>query len=143
MENDFLLIHKSIVPYCYMQVIRAKELLEHNRKTISEVCKELDISRATFYKYKDKIFETVEKYEKKAIISVKTENVKGVLSSVLNRIANLGGNVLTINQDMPIKNTAFINITLDAKELKIDLTQLSADIKKIDKVKDISVLAFE
>ena len=142
-NNTFLLVDKTVLPPYYEQVVEAVKLVEQEGKNISDVCKILGISRSTYYKYKDKVFELSSTYGRKAIISLRAENEKGVLSSILNTIASLQGNILTINQDMPIHNLAYITVTLDTKELTVSIYDLISNLKKLPKIKDVSLLAVE
>ncbi len=142
-QSDFLIVKKDVLPDFYLKVIKAVEMVNDEGKSVSDVCKELDISRSTFYKYKDKVFEFRSEKGKKAIIALKTENQKGVLSNVLNLIAFYQGNVLTITQEMPIRNIAFITITLDVIELSITVNELISNLKSIQKIKDVTLVAFE
>ena len=142
-KNVFLLVDKTVLPPYYEQVVEAVKLVEQEGKNISDVCKILGISRSTYYKYKDKVFELSSTYGRKAIISLRAENEKGVLSSILNTIASLQGNILTINQDMPIHNLAYITVTLDTKELTVSIYDLISNLKKLPKIKDVSLLAVE
>lgn len=143
MKKDFLIVHKDVLPPYYSKVAEAVYLMEREAKSVIEVCKELDISRSTFYKYKDKVFEITGDFGRKAILSFKVEHEKGVLSSILNGIAEYGGNVLTINQDMPIRSFAYVTITIDTKDLTVSVYELMSKIKKIQKIKDVNLLAFE
>ncbi len=142
-KNVFLLVDKTVLPPYYEQVVEAVKLVEQEGKNISDVCKILGISRSTFYKYKDKVFELSSTYGRKAIISLRAENEKGVLSSILNTIASLQGNILTINQDMPIHNLAYITVTLDTKDLTVSIYDLISNLKKLPKIKEVSLLAVE
>ncbi|MBO5888740.1 MAG: ACT domain-containing protein [Clostridia bacterium] len=142
-NKGFLIIDRSILPPCYEQVIKAVKLVENEGKSVSNVCKELDISRSTYYKYKDKVFEMSMSYDRKAIISIRAEHEKGVLSNVLNSIAGYQGNILTINQEMPIHNMAYITVTLETKDLTVSVYELTAELKKVPKVREVSLLAFE
>ncbi len=143
MLNEFLMVHKEVLPPCYEQVVKAVKMIGQDGKSVSDVCKELDISRSTFYKYKDKVFELASNYGKKCIISFRTEHEKGILSNVLNTIATLNGNILTINQDMPIHDIAYITITLETSELSVSIYELVTQLKNLAKVKDVNLLAFE
>ena len=143
MQNEFLIVHKDVLPPYYSKVAKAVYLMEHETKSVSDVCKELDISRSTFYKYKDKVFELSDDFGRKAILSFKVEHEKGVLSSILNSIAEYGGNVLTINQDMPIHNLAYVTITIDTNDLTVSVYELTGNLKKIQKIKDVSLVALE
>ena len=142
-KKDFLIIDRSILPDCYEKVIKAVRLVEQEGKNVSEVCKKLDISRSTYYKYKDKVFEMSSSYDRKAIISLRVEHAKGVLSNILNYIANYQGNILTINQEMPIHDIAYITVTLETKDLTVSVYELTAELKSVPKVKEVSLLAFE
>ncbi len=142
-QSDFLIVKKDVLPSFFLKVIRAVEMVNDENKSVSDVCRELDISRSTFYKYKDKVFEFRSDKGKKAIITLKTENQKGVLSNVLNLIAFYQGNILTITQEMPIRNIAFISITLDAIDLSVTIYELISNLKSIQKVKDVTLIAFE
>ena len=142
-KNTFLLVDKTVLPPYYEQVVEAFKLVEQEGKNISDVCKILGISRSTFYKYKDKVFELSSTYGRKAIISLRAENEKGVLSSILNAIASSQGNILTINQDMPIHNLAYITVTLDTKDLTVSIYDLISNLKKLPKIKEVSLLAVE
>lgn len=143
MHSEFLIVHKDVLPPYYSKVAKAVYLMDHEDKNVSDVCKELDISRSTFYKYKDKVFEFSDDHGRKAIFSFKVEHEKGVLSSILNGIAEFGGNVLTINQDMPIHNLAYITITIDTKDLSLPVYDLIGKLKKIQRIKDVNLVAFE
>ena len=142
-EHIFLLVDKTVLPPYYEQVVEAVKLVEQEGKNISDVCKILGISRSTYYKYKDKVFELSSTYGRKAIISLRAENEKGVLSSILNAIASSQGNILTINQDMPIHNLAYITVTLDTKDLTVSIYGLISNLKKLPKIKEVSLLAVE
>ena len=143
MKGDFLIIHKDVLPPFYEKVVEAVRLLEQENKSVSDVCKELDISRSTFYKYKDKVFELSSDFGRKAIISFRAQNEKGVLSTVINEISGYHGNILTINQDMPIHSFAYITVMVDTRDLTVSIYELVENIKKIQKVKDVALVAFE
>ncbi len=143
MNDDYLIIYKSILPDYFELVLKAKALVEDEKKSVSDACKEVGISRSTFYKYKDKIFKASSSYGKKSIISLKTADTKGVLSAVLSEIYSFGANVITINQAMPIKNVAFITLAIDISETSADIVELINKLKTIDSVKSVSVIAIE
>ena len=51
MLQNYLIIHKSILPDYYEKVLAAKRLLETGKvKEISEAARQAGISRSTFYK---------------------------------------------------------------------------------------------
>lgn len=143
LKSRFLIIDKSVLPEYFEQVVSVVKIIGQEGKSVSDACKMVGISRSTFYKYKDKVFELSTDYGKKTILSLRAENESGVLSNVLNRIAHFNGNILTINQDMPIHDMAYITITIDAKDLTVSIVGLVDDLKKVPKVRDVNLLAFE
>lgn len=143
MKNDFLIVHKSIVPENFIAVIEARKLIESSEYSISEACKKTGISRGTYYKYKDYVFYPSIEFGKKAIISFFLENSKGILSNILNLIAQEGGNVFTINQDMPINNVAYVTITVDVIDMNESLNVVMEKLKKLNGVKNVKLVAIE
>ena len=143
MNNEFIIIKRDKLPQGYNEVIEAKKLINNEGLSISEACKKVSISRSTFYKYVNDIFETSEGIGKKGKLMIKTLNHKGILSSVLNIIANHDGNILTINQDLPIKDIAYINITIELDRLDIPFLDLVGEIKLINEIKNVDILAVE
>ena len=57
MKHDFLMIAKDALPPHFLIVAQAKREIEYEKKTVSEVCDKYGVSRSTYYKYKDKVFE--------------------------------------------------------------------------------------
>ena len=56
--KKLLIIDSSILPPVYLKVVEAKELLRTGKaKGITDAVRQLDISRSTFYKYKDYVWQ--------------------------------------------------------------------------------------
>lgn len=143
MNNDLLLIHRSILPDNYLQVIETRELIETEKLSISDACKKIGISRNTYYKYKDYVFRPSNDLGKKAILSFKVEDIKGVLSNIISQISSFGGNIITINQEVPIQHLAYLVITINTMELNSSLIDLVNNLKKVKGVKVVSIVAYE
>lgn len=143
MKNDYLVVHKSVVPDNFLAVIETRKLIESGKYSISEACKKMNISRGTFYKYKDYVFLASNELGKKAILSFGLEDEKGILSNLLNTIANEGGNILAINQEMPINHMAYVIITVDIIELSSSVDNLLETIANLKGVKSAKLIAME
>lgn len=143
MNEDFLLIHKCILPDYYELIIKAREMIEGENASITDACKKLDISRSTYYKYKDYVFYPPKNVQKRAIFAFKVEDVPGVLSSILNTILQSKGNVLTITQDMPIHELAYITLMINIEKLEVSLNELLLRLKETKYVKSVEVLGYE
>lgn len=143
MNKDCLIIHKSILPDYYESVLQAKSMVEDQNMSVSEACRSVNISRSTFYKYKDNIFAPSASYGKKAIVGIKTADKMGVLSNILSIIYQFGANVITINQDMPIGNSAYITMAIDVGGATKNIDDLVTNLKQIENVKSANIIAVE
>lgn len=145
MKDRFLVIHTSVLPEVFEKVIEVKEMLKSNKVTeIMEAVKIVGISRSTYYKYKDYVFALAEGvHSHKVIISMLLYHKTGALSSILDKIALHQGNILTINQDIPIHNTANVTITFDILNLNVELDDLIEEMKKMEDVIKIDLIAME
>ena len=111
--------------------------------SISDACKEVGISRGTFYKYNNSVFLPSQDFGKKAIFTFILEHNKEVLSNLLNYVASLDGNVLAITQEMPIHNSAFVTLTVDVIEMKSNLNDFLNKVLLIEGVKTARLIAVE
>ena len=55
-SNEYYIVHKSILPTYFDQVIKTREQINNKKISVSDACKANGISRSTYYKYKDYIF---------------------------------------------------------------------------------------
>lgn len=143
MEQEFYLVHNSILPPYLKTVMEARELIEAQRLNVSDACKLKQISRSTYYKYKDYVFHVRKSESQMAILSLRVLDKKGVLSSVLNMISHHHGNIMSINQDIPINNIAYINICLNVVEMNVSINDLIKNLENIEGVKLVQLLAME
>ena len=143
--KKFLVINSTILPEVFTKVLEAKEMLRlSSGKGISEVVKEVGISRSTFYKYKDYVFSLSEgMVGNKAILSFLLKDEKGILSSVLKLLSDNDANILTINQDIPINKTANASITIEISGLKVGIYEMVEEIEKLYGVVKCDLLALE
>ena len=143
MNEEFILVHKKILPDYFEKVIKARQKIEGEDRSITEVCKDLEISRSTYYKYKDYIAYPPKNITKRAIFAFKVEDTPGVLSSILSYIGKCKGNILTINQDMPIHDLAYITLMVNIEKIEIRLDTLLFNLRNIENVRSVEVLRYE
>lgn len=145
MAEKFLIVNSKVLPEVFEKVIEVKELLYTGKvKDISEGVKQVGISRSTYYKYKDNVFAVSEGLKcQKATVAVLLGHEAGVLSKVIDKIAEERGNILTINQDIPINNAANVTITFDISDLKIDIKDLINQIEQMDNILKTNLIAME
>lgn len=140
--NDFLIVSKDILPEAIIKTAKAKELLvKGDVYTINDAVERVGLSRSAFYKYKDGVFPFYEAGREKILtISLILENKAGVLSHVLNFIASLKGNVLTINQGIPLQGIANVSISLETAGMGDTLEDLLTGLGNLNGVRKIEVI---
>lgn len=143
--NSYYIIEADILPEILKKTVQAKELLKKGEvATVNEAVKKVGMSRSAYYKYKDHIFPFYEVSRGKIItFSLVLEDIPGVLSNVLDKIAKMQGSILTINQNIPIHDVANVTIQIQTAKMKKDIEILINQIKNIDGVKKIDILARE
>ncbi len=144
-KTTFYLVDASVLPEVFTSVIKAKKLLKLGKvNTVNEAVKAVGISRSAYYKYKDAVFPFTEGTRGKIItLGLVLEDVPGVLSSILNIIAEARANILTMNQNIPIHGVANVTISMDTKELREDTDYLISVLSEQRGVQKIEILAKE
>lgn len=145
MLENYLIIHKSILPEYYEKVLTVRHLLGSGRvREISEAVRQVGISRSTYYKYKDFILEPSEMAGgRKAVLSMMLNHEPGVLSALLQQLSERGGSVLTITQSLPIHGRASVTITLDVSAMPGTLAQLLEAVEQTAGVENARLVAIE
>jgi len=143
--KKFLIIDSTILPSVYEKVVEAKEMLRTGKaKGITDAVKKLGISRSTFYKYKDHVFNVSEgMIGNKATVSFLLNHEPGVLSLILRTLAENKANVLTISQDIPINKIANLSITFDMSNMEIEMDVFLTILKRINGVVRVELIAME
>ena len=142
-SNEYFIVHKNILPEYFEQVIKARELINDKNYSVSDACKLQNISRSTYYKYKDYIFRPSKDTGNKAIFVIKTIDEKGVLSQILSEVYEKRGNIISINQGKPLDETAYITLAIDVSELNTTIEELKEDLNKINGVKSVDIMGVE
>lgn len=147
MENEscFFIVDKRVLPEVFIKVVEAKRLIDSGEAdTVFQAVNSVGLSRSAFYKYRDFVFELSENKRGKTItISFNLDDTPGLLSNVLNKIADERVNVLTINQTIPINKVANVTITMEIDTIKSDITKLIKCLEKIKGVKTLKIIARE
>lgn len=145
MLDNYLIIHKSILPEYYEKVLQVRHLMESGRvHDVSQAVREVGISRSTYYKYKDYILEpSAVASGRKAVLSMMLAHEPGVLSALLSCISASGASVLTITQSLPVHNLASVTISLDVSSLTCELSELIGNIEHTPGVENAKLLAIE
>ncbi len=141
-DEKFYLIRSDILPEAILKTVQAKKLVESGEvNTVNQAVERVGLSRSAYYKYKDGIFpfNTVAR-QQIVTISMILEHRSGVLSQVLSFVADQGGNVLTINQTIPLQGMANVVISVDTVALKIAATDFMENLQKISGVRQAMIV---
>lgn len=145
MLNNYLIVHKSILPAYFEKVLEARRLMASGKvKEVSQAVRQVGISRSTYYKYKDYIFEPSDMAgERKAVLSMMLDHTPGVLSALLRVISDAGASVLTITQSLPIHELASVTLSLDLSAMNGSMAELVEAIEQTPGVDNVRLLAME
>ncbi|MBE5764323.1 MAG: ACT domain-containing protein [Clostridiales bacterium] len=140
MNEKFLIVSTSVLPDYFLNVVKAEELVLSGEMTISQACEQMNISRSTFYKYRNKVFRSNREYTKKSILSFKMIDEKGVLNNILKIFYEFNINIVSINQAMPIRNYSYVIIMVDLSETNLDVQELTKKLKQVNGIKSVNVV---
>ena len=139
-KNSLFLFDSKVLPEVYSKVLEAKRFLaEGDCREISDAVKKAGISRSAYYKYKDYVFPFNQMQGIITLFFIVSDKT-GVLSSILSTLAEVGANVLTINQNIPVNSVADVSISIQNVSGG-DLQELIDRLGALKGVKDVRVLA--
>lgn len=141
--STYYVVKKRAVPEVLLKVMAAKKLIESGKaQSVNEATDYIGLSRSSFYKYKDDIFEFHEDIRGNAItLTFQMEDEPGLLSDVLKIIAEHHANILTIHQSIPIGGIATLSISIQILPTTGDVDQMLSIISGQRGVQKIKVAA--
>ena len=139
----YFIVEASALPEIFLKVAQAKQLLETGEEnTVNAAARRAGISRSAFYKYKDAVHPFNDMLHGRIVtFQVVMKDEPGNLSSVLNIFAGCGGNILTINQNIPAGGCAAVTIAAETSGLAKPLEELVAEAERLPGVLRCEVLA--
>lgn len=144
-QSKYLIVHADVLPDVFQKVVEAKELLKNGEVNgVTEAVKAVGISRSTYYKYSDFVFSLAEgALGKKVTLNMQLHHESGVLSNVLDFMASNKCNILTISQDTPINGIANVSLTFDISEVDQTFEVLMDELRTVQGVKKLTLIAME
>jgi len=135
----YLLVDSNALPEVYLKVLNAKQLFSSGQaKSTKEAAELAGVSRSAYFKYKDMVFAYNEKAEGTIItLRAMLRDKPGVLSNLISALSNAGANILTINQNIPIRGVAPVSISTRIDRLEMTPEELFLKLQEIDGVKSI------
>lgn len=143
MGTKYYVVKEQAVPEVLLKVVEAKKLLDTGRAhTVNEAAGQVGISRSSFYKYKDDIFQFHENSQGTTItLTFQMEDEPGLLSDVLKIIAGFGANILTIHQSIPINGVASLSLSVQALPTTGNVSEMLEAMEQQKGVKNVKILA--
>lgn len=141
-SERYYLVREDILPDAVLKTMQVKELLAQGEvKTVHEAVEQVGLSRSAFYKYKDGIY-ALNKLEKERIvtISMNLQHRSGILSKMLAMVASYEGNVLTINQTIPLQGMANVVISVDTSTMGGNMPLLLEALGQMEGVKRAQII---
>ena len=144
-KSKYFVVKQKAVPEVLLKVVEAKRLLESSKAmTVQEAAEQVGISRSSFYKYKDDIFPFHDNSKGKSITFIlQMDDEPGLLSLVLQTIAEYKANVLTIHQTIPINGVASLTLTVDLLPITQDVSSMIEQIESQPGIHYLKILAME
>lgn len=139
----YFIVEAAALPEIFLKVAEAKRLLETGEAdTINQAARQAGISRSAFYKYKDSVRPFNDMLHGRIVtFQILLKDEPGVLSAVLNVFAQTGGNILTINQGIPVDGRAAVSLGVETSTLRVSLEEIVDQTAHVTGVLRCEVLA--
>lgn len=136
--GKYYIVDSALLPEIFSKVVEVKELLATGEAhTINEATARVGISRSAFYKYKDAVRPFNDMLSGRIVtLRLTLRDQLGALSNVLQGIASMGGNVLTINQSVPDGGVAEVSLDVETSALRFSMEELLGGIRNVSGVLD-------
>lgn len=141
----YFVVKQKAVPEVLLKVVEAKRLLESEKvPTVQDAVDAVGISRSSFYKYKDDIFQFHDNVQGTTItLTFQMDDEPGVLSDVLKTIADFKANILTIHQSIPINGVASLSLSVQVLKATGNVSEMIASMERQRGVHHVTLLAKE
>ncbi|MBE5967750.1 MAG: ACT domain-containing protein [Lachnospiraceae bacterium] len=146
MDGDkYFIVKGKALPEVLLKVVEAKRLLDSERAmTVQEATDAVEISRSSFYKYRDEIFPFHENTRGKTItIMLQMDDEPGLLSRVLSQVAKNEANILTIHQTIPVNGIALVTLSMEIDAKTGSTSTLMEEIESEDGIHFVKIVSRE
>ena len=139
----YYIVEASALPEVFRKVAEAKRLLETGEvDTVNLAARRVGISRSAFYKYKDAARPFNDMLHGRIVtFLILLKDEPGGLSSVLAVFAQTGGNILTINQGIPVNGCAAVTVGAETSGLQTSMEELLERVRELEGVLRCEIMA--
>lgn len=143
MESEYYLVKSDMLPEVFLKVMAVKRLLNSGKAdSVNEAVQKIGLSRSAYYKYKDAVLPFYETTKGRLVTLIfAVENFPGILSGIINSMARVKVNILTINQNIPINGLADVSISMETDRMTVELEDLLDELGRIPGVRSYRILA--
>ena len=144
-KTRYYVVKEKAVPEVLLKVVEAKRIMDSVKTaTVLQATEQAGISRSSFYKYKDDIFPFQEQAKGRTVTFIlQMEDKPGILSDILQTVARLHGNILTIHQSVPINGIATLSLSVVVAEKAGDVEDMVEKMEQQTGVHDLKILGSE
>ena len=144
-STRYFVVKQKAVPEVLLKVVEAKRLLETEKvMTIQEAVDKVGISRSSFYKYKDDIFQFHDNSQGTTLtLTFQMDDEPGLLSDVLKIFADFGANILIIHQSIPINGIASLSLSVQVLPTTGDISNMLETMEGQKGVHFVKIIAKE
>lgn len=144
-SGKLVVVNSSVLPEIILKVLEAKRIKARGDvKSSADACRKIGISRSAYYKYKDFVFAYEEKLTNKIVsLYLVLKDEKGALSSILTNLYEMGANILTVNQNIPIDSVATVTISVKLESDTLNTNNIKSRLSELGCVVDVKIISGE
>lgn len=144
-KTKYYVVKEKAIPEVLLKVVKAKQFLASDKNmSVREAAQKAEMSRSSFYKYKDDIFPFNDTVKGKTItLAMQILDKPGLLSEILNIVSSYHANILTIHQSIPVGGMASISLSVEVLQNTGNISKMVGDIEDKDGTYDVKILARE
>lgn len=143
-ESKYYVVKQKALPEVLIKVAQVNKLIETKEISVAEATEQVGISRSSYYKYKDDIFPFRDNVKGRTITFVLSmDDEPGLLSAVLNKIAEFKANILTIHQTIPVNGVASLTLSVDILTTTGDSSVMIEEIDSLKGARYLKILSRE
>lgn len=142
-KPQYYIVEASALPEVFLKVAETKRLLSTGEaSTVNEATRVTDISRSAFYKYRDAVMPFQNMMTGRIVtFQLLLHDEAGLLSHILQVLADAKANIMTINSIVPTNGTAVVTISTETMDLTVSLEELMQILNETHGVVKADVLA--
>lgn len=144
-KSKYYVVRDKALPEVLQKVVEAKRLLEADANmTIQEATEQVNMSRSSFYKYKDDVAPFSDNTRGKTVtLVIQMRDEPGLLSDLLHVVAAYRANILTIHQAIPVNGIATVTLSTEVLSSTGNTAGMVEEIENLSGIQSVKILGVE